>query len=214
MAGTEDSSRGGLMTGVRGAVAALTAALLILAPGLANADTRTHADAAGDVQYLVNTDPENIPPPVAVPARTVGDITVVRLVHGTTTVRVVARYRSLPRAGQFHGHVFRFVTGRLVRKAQIAAGPEAPRGWTGLAEMFTAAGNPVACRMNHLLDYPNRRLVLNVPRTCLRNPVSVRVGVGTVVLAGDRTYFDDGYRTGGTMGMAELRPTLGPFVRR
>lgn len=206
------------MKHARSAAVVLMAVLVVMLPGVAHADIRTHSDPAGDVQYYLNSDPSNIPPPVAAPTRTHGDITVVRITNGTSTVRVVVYFRSLPRAGQFHGHVFRFVTGTFERKLQIAAGPEAPRGWTGKSDMFTTSGNRVACGMTHLLDYSHRRLILNVPRSCLNHPAFIKVGVGTIMLANDRTYFDDGFLTGGTMGVQAprptWRPTLGPTVAR
>jgi len=202
------------MKRIRSSAVALMAVLVALLPGVANADLLTHTDPAGDVRYYVNSDPSNVPPPVAAPTRTHGDITVVRITNGTSTVRVVVYFRSLPRAGQFHGHVFRFVTGNFERKVQIAAGPEAPRGWTGKSDMFTTSGNAVACGMTHVLDYSHRRLILNVPRSCLGNPAFIKTGAGTVMLANDRTYFDDGFRSGGDMGGTALRPTLGPTVAR
>lgn len=202
----------------RSAAVVLTAVLVALVPGLAHADLRTYSDPAGDVQYYVNSDPTNVPPPVAAPTRTNGDITVVRVTNGTSAVRVVAYFRALPRAGQFHGHVFRFVTGTFERKLQIAAGPESPLGWTGKTDMFTTSGRRVSCGTTHLLDYAHRRLILNVPRSCLNNPAFIKVGVATVMLAGDKTYFDDGFRTGGDIGVFSpkpaIRPTLGPTVAR
>lgn len=196
-------------------VVVLAAALVALAPGLAHADVRARTDPRGDVQYLLNSDPSSVPPPVAAPARTQGDISVVRVTHGPETVRVVIYFRALARAGQSHGHVFRFASGNFQRKVQIAAGPEAPRGWKGYSEMFTTSDRLATCRgLTHQVDYTHRRVVLNVPRTCLRTPAAVKVGAGTVVLANSRTYFDDGYQAAGTMGLAALRPTLGPAVPR
>lgn len=199
---------------IRSAAVVLAAFLLALVPALANADARTHYDAAGDVQYFVNSDPSNVPPPIAAPSRAHGDITAFRVTNGTSSIRVVVYFRSLGRANQFHGHVFRFVNGTLERKVQVAAGPS-PLGWSGQSEMSTTSGNRVSCSgMNHQLDYTRERLILNVPSSCLGRPAYIRVGTGTYMLVNDKTYFDDGYRTRGDMGVTALKPTLGPRVAR
>lgn len=200
---------------IRSAALVLTAVLLVQVPGLASADVRKHTDPATDVQYYVNTDPSDVPPPKPVPDREHGDITVVRVANDASNVRVVVYFRALRRTGQFHGHVFRFVAGTVERRAQITAGPDERHGWTGDAQLSTTSGRTITCRaMTHTIDYAHRQLTLKVPRHCLNNPASVRVGVGTVMLAGKRTYFDDGFRTRGTMGGVALKPTLGPAVSR
>jgi len=199
---------------IRSAALALTAVSLLLATS-ARADVRQHSDPTGDVQFFVNSDPSDVPPPTAVPKRAHGDITVVRVANDTSTVRVVVSFRTLGRSGQFHGHVFRLLAGSFARNVQITAGPEEKSGWNGDAQMSTTSGKPVRCRaMTHQIDYPNDRVILRVPSSCLRYPASVRVGAGTVMLANERTYFDDGYKARGDMGMAALRPTLGPAVVR
>ena len=200
---------------IRCAELVLVAVLVALVPGLADADARRSSDAVGDVQYFVNTDPTTVPPPVSAGTRNVGDIKAVRVGHSSTKVRVTIYFRSLPRSGQFHGHVFRFVSGGFERKAQVTAGPGEAHGWKGDALIATPSDKPVTCRgMKHRIDYAHAQVILSVPSSCLRHPRSVRVGAGTVVLAGDRTYFDDGYANRGDMGNGAFRPTLGPSVKR
>lgn len=197
------------------AAVVLIALLVALLPTLAGADARRSSDATADVQYYVNTDPSNVPPPVSAGLRNLGDIKAVRVGLSSTKVRVTLFFRSLSPSGQFQGHVFRFVAGGLVRKAQITAGPEEAHAWKGDALITTSSDRPVVCRgMKHRIDYAHEQVVLSVPSSCLRHPRSVRVGAGTVVLDRDRTYFDDGYRNRGEMGMSALTPTLGPAVSR
>jgi len=181
---------------IRSAAVVLTAVLVVLLPGASYADTLLRADPAGDVQYLPTSSEEEVDPVLA-PARTIGDITQVKVTHEGTAVRVVTYFRALPKAGQFHAHEFRFVTASLERTVSLSAGP-APVGWAGRARMFTKSGNDVTCKyLAHLLDYAHNRTILTVPRKCLNFPGAVKVGSGTYMLAGDRVYFDDGYLNAG-----------------
>lgn len=189
----------------RTAVAVAAAALVVLVPSAANAASLLRTDTVGDVQTVTLDDQGNFSgDPVVVPTRTIGDITKTRITHSTTTVRVEMYYRALPKAGFINVHQFRFVTDELEREVSVVAGKG---NWAGQSTMYTKAGNEYPCStLRHLVDYTNKRVIVNVPRSCLSNPKFVKAGVGFAAFSGDTMWFDDGQVNAGNGDTLTLSP--------
>lgn len=175
---------------VRLSAAIAVAAAVLLVPVAASADSTLRTDPVGDVQSFRLEDQSEIPTPTAEPLRTIGDIYKGRITHSTTSVRVEVYYRALPKSGLFNLHQFRFKTSKLTRDLSIGAGAG---GWAGEATMYYASGTEYPCRgLRFLIDYPNKRVIANVPRACLGNPSFVKVGFGFASYTQDKVYLDDG----------------------
>lgn len=189
----------------RTAAAVAAAALIVLLPSSANAASLLRADTVGDVQLITLDDSGNpTGDPVVMPDRTIGDVTKTRITHGSTSVRVEMYYRSLPKAGSYNDHEFRFVTSKLERTVSVEAGTG---NWAGKATMYYKSGSKYSCSgLKFLIDYPNHRVILTVPRTCLGNPTFVKVGSGFIAVAGTKLYLDDAQLNAGNANNLTLSP--------
>lgn len=191
----------------RSAFAATAAVFVVLLPSSAHADSLLRVDATQDVQTVVLDDQgEFSGDPVVVPSRTIGDITKTRITHDSTRVRVLMYYRSLPRYGFINLHEFRFLTSELERSVEVVAGSG---NWTGESALYTKAGNEWPCPgLTHVIDYTNKLVVVNVPRSCLSNPSFVKVGAGMMAVSssGDRIWFDDAQLNAGNTPKLTLSP--------
>lgn len=192
----------------RTTAAVAAAAAVVLLPSAANAASLLRTDTVGDVQVITVDDTGNtVGDPVVVPTRTIGDVTKTRITHSSTSVRVEMYYKALPKSGSYNDHEFRFVTNKTERDVSVEAGTGA---WAGKSSMYTKSGNKVSCTtLKHLIDYPNHRVILTVPRSCLGNPTFVKVGGGFVAVAGNKIYLDDGQLNAGNDDL-----TLSPGVYR
>lgn len=186
-------------------VAVLAATALLALPTAAHADSAVGLDARGDVQYVTSTDTSTV---VAAPDRTQGDISAVKITHGTNNVRVLLRFRELNRSG-FIEHDYLFRTANRVRILSI----EAKAGsWNGRATMRNGHGIKVRCSVTRTIDYAANTVLVVVPRSCLGDPRWVRVGAGTITsYDGSKIFFDDGGRPAGPLGD---NLTLSPRVYR
>ena len=73
--------------------------------------------------------------------------------------------------------------------------------------MYYASGTEYRCSgLKFLIDYPNKRVVVNVPRTCLGNPSFVKVGLGFAAATTSKVYFDDGQVEAGNADDLVLSP--------
>lgn len=189
----------------RTTTAIAAAALFTLVPLAAQADNLVHTDAIGDVQAATvdeNGDPTS--DPVTVPDRTIGDITKVRTEHNATNVRVEMYFRALPKAGSINDHEFRFVTNELERDVSIVAGTG---HWAGVATMYKMDGNEYPCKtLRFFIDYPNKRVIVNVPRSCLSYPKFVKFGAGFAAISGNKIWIDDSRTTAGNGDDLALSP--------
>lgn len=174
------------------------AAFIVLAPGVAHADTVTRYDSIGDVvsaTFDEATEETTITP---VPDRKQGDITKVRTSFEGETIRISASFQGLVKAGPFMFHSIRVVTSKLQREIDVLAGSGA---WAGQVEM-TKYGKKVACQgLTHRIDYTAKLVIVTFPRTCLAvngaKPGAIQVGFGTGTFDNEGTlYLDDGFKTG------------------
>ena len=188
----------------RTAAAIAAAAAVILLPTAANAASLLRTDAVADVQSISLDDTSDNPTPTAEPTRAIGDITKTRITHNTTSVRVETYYKALPKAGSYNDHEFRFVTNTLERTVSVEAGTGS---WAGKGTMYYKSGSKYSCSgLKFLIDYPNHRVIVTVPRTCLGNPKFVKVGVGFIAVSGSKLFFDDGQLTAGNPDNLTLSP--------
>lgn len=196
---------------LRFAVPAIAATFVMLTPSAASAAALTRYDNQQDVSKLVS-DP-NTGDPVSnevVPTRTLGDIKSTRVSFSADTVRVSASFRALAKVGGTHVHIIRLVTTKLERNVTVVAQSGM---WAGGSLLVTKSGKPLECKgLTHALDYTNKRVIVNVPRSCLGNPGAVRMGFGTAIMASDTvTYLDDALKKGPSN---DEDLTLGPKVFR
>jgi len=145
------------------------------------------------------------PPRRPEPARRLGDITRTQVALGTDLV-ITTRLRSLAATGhqEFHWTV-------------VTSADEEPGGWSGslvyngarrgyFTFLDPIAYDPECARV--VLDRPARTVTLTVPASCLGDPDWVRVGNGTLTLAGDREYQDDARREGVSLSGWKLGPKV------
>ncbi|MFC5731412.1 MULTISPECIES: hypothetical protein [Nocardioides] len=176
-------------------VAAITT--LILAPGVAHADSWTHTDPARDV---VAFDDEGAETPAPEVER--GDIRRVRITHSSTRVRI--RYTMRETFGANHGLVHAIRTPRnqfwLVR---FRADGLRHNG------LFLDQGEKeIRCRgIDWSIDRARATVIVSVPRSCLGRPRWVRAGVGVQSVGADAAHVDDGLRVG-TGSALRLSPRL------
>jgi hypothetical protein len=179
-------------------LAALTAAAAVaLVPTAADADSLGHRDASGDLRSVAINPTTGVitpSPSTAEPTKTLGDITAVRVVHGSRTIKVVMHYRDLSKAGFAQVHEYQFLTPSRNRLVYIQA---APGNWAGKAVMRTPHGKRVRCSLSHRIDYALNSVVLKVPSSCLGRPSVIKVGSATIIGYGSKVYYDDARRVGG-----------------
>jgi len=184
---------------LRSATVAAAAALVVLAPTSAHADTATRYDATGDVVGVTFDEETEETTVTPAPDRKQGDITKVRTSFEGETIRVSATFRALVKAGPFMFHSLRLVTSKVERSVDILAGPGA---WAGESGLSTKFGSPVKCTgLAHKIDYTAKLVVVTIPRSCMAvsgvKPGAIRVGWGTGTFGSDDTmYLDDGFKSG------------------
>ena len=185
---------------------ALLAGLVVAA--LAVSSPPAHAaEVSGDMaKDVVSRDHfSDGPPRRPEPARRLGDITRTQVALGTDLV-ITTRLRSLAATGhqEFHWTV-------------VTSADEEPGGWSGslvyngarrgyFTFLDPIAYDPECARV--VLDRPARTVTLTVPASCLGDPDWVRVGNGTLTLAGDREYQDDARREGVSLSGWKLGPKV------
>ena len=184
------------------AVLALAVAVLLSSAGVASAQNWSLADPKGDVVSIT----EDASEPVPAPNRRAGDVWRTSVSHTATKVVIRVTMQAIP-------------TRDWTAYAQIRT----PRtsfdlvqfkfdGFRGLSFSKTnGSGAEIRCRgKSSRID--GTALVLTVPRSCLGNPASVRVGVGVSVYDQDMEiiYADDALRRG--IDLEAVR--LSPLIRR
>jgi len=180
----------------------LTALVAVSSPPAHSAPEDGH-DAAKDV---VSRDRFSDAPPRQVePSRRLGDVVRTQVTLGADLV-ITTKLRSLTATGhqEFHWTV-------------ATSADEEPGGWSG-ALVYNAdrrtyftfldpiAYDPECARAT--VDRPARTVTLTVPASCLGDPDWVRVGNGTLTLAGDREYQDDARRAGISLRGWKLGPKV------
>jgi hypothetical protein len=170
---------------------AVAAGLTLAAAGPAAAQSHTHLDARGDlISYSGQSDEETAAPNVKN-----GDIVRTALHHRQHRIAVRIKFVDLRRVG-FRGDAFRIVTNQGVRRDVMAfAGPGT---WRGEAEMMRPNGNPVECDIKLGIDYDKNVVTMSFPRSCVKDPRWVRIGVGSfwAQMEAEKAFMDDAQRDG------------------
>lgn len=160
---------------VRTATVVALAAGLGLAPTAAQARTEFHTDRTTDVRVarLADLSEDEVPVLEPAPRHRDGDIARVRMFNGNR-VGIRVSFDELKRTDGFRVDLLRLVTNeRVVREVSVLAGP----GFgDGEVTVTRANGDDVGCGVRHSTDYEANVVVIHVPRWCLSDPRSVRVG--------------------------------------
>lgn len=185
---TTNSGRS-VMTFIRALVCVTTATVVVvLTPSGARADEYHRYDRWKDIVSSSTADEPGPNFDVPAPDRTIGDITQLRIDHRSTVVHLAAYFRALPRAGEYNRFQIEFQTGSVNRVLEIVA---TPGHWRGRHRLLGEPGDPPCANLRWSIQYDHKRIVVDIPRTCLRSPTSVRVAFGTEFFAKGRVYCDD-----------------------
>jgi hypothetical protein len=182
---------------------ALAAGLTVAAAGPAAAQNLTHVDQRGDVRSFSMQTEEEAPAPNVKN----GDIVRTVLQHRQHRIAVRIKFADLRRVG-FRGDVIRIVTNDGVRRnVETFAAPGAYRGE---AEMMRPNGDPVECDIKLGMDYDKDVVTVSFPRTCVKDPRWVRMGVVSfwVQMNTEKVYADDAQRDGRMNENIKLSPRL------
>jgi hypothetical protein len=192
---------------VRSAVLVAAAAAAALVPTAALADGAGHTDAAGDVQSVA-LDAAGKPtsaPAVAEPTATNGDITGVRAANGARKIKVVLHFADLHPAGDAAAFSVLIATPNMGRLAIVTT---RPGHWDGQAFLANVHGTKVRCNVGHRISYTQRKVVVKVPRSCLRQPKVIKVGARSFIGEGSKLFFDDAYAAAGPLSPYSLSPKI------
>lgn len=185
---------------------ALSAGLAVGTAGTAAAQTLTDVDQRGDVQSFTMESEE----PTAAPTVTNGDVLRTVFNHAERRVSLRITYADLRRVGQFRSDSVRVVTDEGARReVSVFAGPGT---WRGQADMVRPSGRPVDCDVAHKIDYDRNVVTISFPRTCVGNPLWVRLGMGAVWMDGESRAYADDAQIDGRINPETLK--LSPRLRR
>lgn len=189
-------------------VVALGATVLVAAP--ASADTKVRTDPRRDVRFVAMDDEGGFGgPSTAIPERRQGDITSLRVTHGSRTITATLTFRALRREGT-HLHWFQLRAPRRTVDIFLQADRENWRGSQLIYELGDE-DNEFTCRFTHRIDYRADTVTVVVPRRCLLRPAFVRVGAETTVESGTHRFYDKAPQRGGSY---HAGPPRGPRVYR
>jgi hypothetical protein len=179
---------------------------LVLALSVAT-PTQAASETTRDPGHDVRSAPMNTDalPERPEPARRLGDIVRTTVSLGTDLV-ITTKLRSLAAVGH-----------QELSWTVVTSADEEPGGWSGslvyngtrrgyFTFLDPIANDPECARAD--VDRARRKVTLTVPSACLGDPDWVRVGSGTLTLAGGRVYQDDAHRD----GVVRHRWKLGPKV--
>jgi len=183
---------------IRSSIVVAAATIVALVPTAANADTKSHHDAVGDmgsIAYDPVTHTLTPSPTTPEPASSLGDITKVKVSHTSSTLKFIVRYRNLAKAGSSQRHEFAIASPNGIRYVFVDA---TPGHWKGGAFMTKANfKTKVRCKIGGHIDYGEDTVTVKVPTSCLHKPKVVKVGVETFIAYGSKVFFDQAYRNGG-----------------
>ncbi len=196
---------------IRTLAVSTAAAVLVLAPTAANAESKVHVDPTGDVAMFSDeglSEAED-PTPVPAPGRVEGDIKSIRVTHLAATVRVALAYKELNRSGFARFVGLRILSDKGVRQVEA----DAFRGrWYGSHTFTNGNDDELRCAgLTHKFDYVKNTVLIVVPRTCLKNPRWVRVAGMSGSMDTDFTMYFDDARSSNYFGESYV---YGPKVRR
>ncbi|HEX7717188.1 MAG TPA: hypothetical protein VF416_07855 [Marmoricola sp.] len=195
---------------VRSVAVVSAAAAMALVPVAAQADTKSHHDASGDVSsvaYDPVTQTSTDTPTTPEPAATRGDLTKIKVSLSSGSLKFVLRFRDLAKTGseQFHELGIASPNGR--RYVFVDAGPGR---WQGRTVMTKAnLKTRVKCSIGGHISYGKNTITVKVPTSCLGHPKVVKVGVKSVILDGTKAYYDQGYAVAGPFsGLLAASPKI------
>lgn len=177
------------MRSIRVAVATSLVAVVTLAPTAAHADAYTGYDATKDVSFFPPDDGSgNGGYYRGAPNRAIGDVVRIRGELTSQNLRISQTYRALPAAGKQQLHEFYISTSKQTYLVEV----NAYHGhWLGTASLNLRGGSKVNCpNLIKRIDYPAGRVIVQVPRSCLGNPGSVKIRGSIVVFADGGNYED------------------------
>jgi len=186
----------------RRVLTALLAAVFLVHPGTAVADSLKHVDATGDVQRaLIGSNVYGL-----AAGRVQGDISSIAVSHGRHMVWIHVQLRELTTTTNGNFHRIGIKSDRRWRSVEIDA---FPGHWSGTAVTKDAWGRVVACSIAFHLGYLRNTVALGMPRSCLGGPTWVRAGIRTTIAGINYVFTDDARSTG-------LGPSLvyGPRIKR
>jgi hypothetical protein len=184
---------------ILGTAAALAVLAATLAPAPAYAAAWRHDDAAGDVRRLgVDDSAEGRP----APSSTAADLTRLRVVHGAQRVVVTLGVSDLQPGPK--GVFVEYLThepGRFKVELIRLDDYETLR--------LTHAGEPVECSgLRERRDTRADSVRISVPRSCLGDPDTVRVGAGMFTQAAQGTRADDALLDDAVRARLKLGPEV------
>jgi hypothetical protein len=198
---------------VRGNAVVALAAGVALAPTPAQARTEFHADRTTDVRVArVAVDGGENPTLTPAPRHRDGDIAKVRMFNGNV-VGIRVTFDELKRTDGFRLDLLRLVTNeRVVRQVVVVEGPGLG---DGEVEVTRANGDEVGCGVRRSTDYESNVVVIHVPRWCLSDPRSVKVGyIAASFTASFRLLFLDDALRDHTASIQGLPKVSEPIWRR
>lgn len=185
----------------RAVACGIAAATLSLLPATAHAQTEAVTDSKKDVVTYSETGSE------PAPSVEKADITRARVAHTRGRIVLTTKVRRLAARDWVAGWEIETPTRRYSASHMRMTG-----FW--MTDLSTRSGNEVACkRMTVDVDRDRDRVRLSIPRTCLKDPRWVRVGIGFLTFDGDdfeQMHVDDA-RLDGTIRERGLVP--GPRIK-
>ena len=177
---------------------------VVTSAGPSAALSETGRDAPRDVvSRSLTTD---APPKKPEPARRLGDIVANTASFGTDLV-VTTKFRNLAATGQQQYSWFILTSEEEFNwTAHLLVAPGKDKGEFTLLD-------PIAFQPDcgkAVLNRPQRKVTLTIPRSCLRNPEWVKVGNGVFFYTATREYVDDARREGVGRNHWKYGPKLTP----
>jgi hypothetical protein len=162
------------------------AALLVGAAGPASAAEIRLADARGDM-WTTGSDGQGVPAPDS----NEGDLTRAKVAYRGEKVVVRLAFVDLARRGTYAQYVA-LLQGRrdgVVREVVLTASPS---HWGGRVRVYEKDGDVVAsCPVGHLIDYDRNIVRIQVARSCMHRPGSVRANVNIARADRSGAFFSD-----------------------
>lgn len=179
------------------ATAVATTGLLLAGAAPASAERLSRSDPRGDVVRYAEVTPADTAEFEPRPKRRMGDI--VRTVARHTDERIILRTRYA-RLTHKQGNPFRVTW--LVQTPELPSASITldawPDQWHGVLEVHYGRGRVSAasenCSGDHRIKYRRNSVRIVLPRECLGDPGSVRVGTKTRFFRGGFVFGDDGLR--------------------
>jgi len=177
-------------------VAAMAAGLVVAGSSIAQAQSITDADAAGDMVRFDFETEESRPAPNQVR----NDVLRTTLAHNATRISIRVKYAELRRLGDSHGQWVHMVTNEGVhRSLDVVA---SPGEWAGSPEVRRGreALHEVQCALRHSIDYTRNVIAVSFPRQCASSPRWVKFQVQGFRPGNTGFYHDDALRDGPFLG--------------